>query len=46
MAYEGLMSQIANPQMADIAGAIDYRQKRLQEEQQRQKRREDERVIF
>lgn len=37
MAYEGLMSQIANPQMADIAGAIDYRQKRIQEEQQRQK---------
>lgn len=37
MAYEGLMAQIANPQMADIAGAIDFRQKRLQEEQQRQK---------
>lgn len=37
MAFDGLLSQIANPQMADIAGAIDFRQKRLQEEQQRQK---------
>lgn len=37
MAYEGLMSQIANPQMADIAGALDYRQKRIQEEQARQR---------
>lgn len=37
MAFDGLLSQIANPQMADIAGAIDFRQKRIQEEQQRQK---------
>lgn len=37
MAFDGLLSQIANPQMADIAGAIDFRQKRLQDEQQRQK---------
>lgn len=37
MAYEGLMSQIANPQMADIAGALDYRQKRLLDEQNRQR---------
>ncbi len=37
MAYEGLMSQIANPQMADIAGALDFRQKRILEEQKRQK---------
>lgn len=37
MAFDGLLSQIANPQTADIAGAIDFRQKRLQEEQQRQK---------
>ncbi len=41
MAFDGLLSQIANPQMADIAGAIDYRKKRLQDEQQRQK---DEKV--
>jgi len=37
MAFDGLLSQIANPQMADIAGAVDFRQKRLQEEEQRQK---------
>jgi len=37
MAFDGLLSQIANPQMADIAGAIDFREKRLQEEQKRQK---------
>lgn len=37
MAFDGLLSQIANPQMADIAGAIDFRQKRLQEEEKRQK---------
>lgn len=38
MAFDsGLLSQIANPQMPDIAGALDFRQKRLQEEQQRQK---------
>lgn len=37
MAYEGLMSQIANPQMADIAGALDFRQQRILEEQKRQK---------
>lgn len=37
MAYDGLMSQIANPQMADIAGALDYRQRRLEAEQERQK---------
>ena len=37
MAFDGLLSQIANPQMADIAGAIDYREKRLQDESKRQK---------
>ncbi len=37
MAFDGLLSQIANPQTADIAGALDFRQKRLQEEEQRQK---------
>lgn len=41
MAFDGLLSQIANPQMADIAGAIDYREKRIRDEQQRQK---DEKV--
>lgn len=38
MAFDsGLLSQIANPQMPDIAGALDFRKKRLQEEEQRQK---------
>jgi hypothetical protein len=37
MAYEGLMSAIANPQIADVAGALDYRQNKIMEEQKRQK---------
>lgn len=32
-----LLGQIANPQMADIAGALDYRQKKIQEDEQRRK---------
>lgn len=32
-----LLGQIANPQMADIAGALDYRQKKLMEDEQRRK---------
>lgn len=32
-----LLGQISNPQMADIAGALDYRQKKLMEDEQRRK---------
>lgn len=32
-----LLGQIANPQMADIAGALDYRQKKMQEDEARRK---------
>ncbi|HEX9595600.1 MAG TPA: hypothetical protein VF982_01880 [Anaerolineales bacterium] len=32
-----IMDQIANPQMADIAGALDYRQRRLDAEDQKRK---------
>ncbi len=34
----GIMDQIANPQMADIAGALDYRQQRLDADEQRRKK--------
>lgn len=37
MANPYILGQIANPQMADIAGALDYRQKKMQEDEARRK---------
>ncbi len=33
----GLMNQIANPRMADIAGALDYREQKIREDEERRK---------
>lgn len=37
MANPYILGQIANPQMADVAGALDYRQKKMQEDEARRK---------
>lgn len=37
MAYEGLMAQLANPRVADVAGAMDYREQKMQAQKERER---------